>query len=102
MVARWRSLREMQAQRALGQTPMEERADGKPGTEKHSREEEAEGRACSLLLRPAIQAKRQGEVMTAMRKLGLRFGALILKNRTILVACLHQAGGGPRGPAPWR
>ena len=26
MVARWRSLREMQAQRALGQTPVEERA----------------------------------------------------------------------------
>jgi hypothetical protein len=26
LVARWRSLREMQAQRALGQTPLEERA----------------------------------------------------------------------------
>ena len=26
MVARWRSLREMQAEQALGQTPMEERA----------------------------------------------------------------------------
>ena len=26
MVGRWRSLREMQAQRALGRTPMEERA----------------------------------------------------------------------------